>query len=63
MNTRDQDEQNKGTEETEATESTEDTEGHVYVPKDERAGGVAGLPEKGNTVGPISDDDQLRYRF
>jgi hypothetical protein len=60
MNTRDQDEQGKGTEE---TESTEDTEGHVYVPKDERAGGVAGLPEKRNTVGPISDDDQLRYRF
>ena len=55
MNTRDHDEQGKD------TEDTDDTEGHVYVPKDERAGGIAGLPEKRNTVGPISEDDQ-RYR-
>lgn len=56
MNTRDQGEQGKDTEE------IEDTEAHVYVPKDERAGGVAGLPEKRNVVGPVSDDE-LRVRF
>jgi hypothetical protein len=61
MSTRDQGEQGKDTA-TEDTEEIEDTEGHVYVPKDERAGGVAGLPEARVTDGPTSEDE-LRYRF
>ena len=54
MNTRDQGEQ--GTD----ADETEDTEGHVYVPKDERAGGIAGLPERKapGRVAPIDDEDQ-----
>lgn len=57
MNTRDQGEQGKD------TEDTEDTEGHVYVPKDERAGGIAGLPERKtpDRRAPIEDEDQLRH--
>jgi hypothetical protein len=57
MSTRDQDEQGK----TDDTDDTEDTEGHVYVPKDERAGGIAGLPAVMNRVGPISEDDDRPY--
>jgi hypothetical protein len=55
MSTRDQGEQGKD------SEDTEDTEGHVYVPKDERAGGIAGLPEKRGTVGPIDEEEQRRH--
>ena len=36
-------------------DDTEDTEGHIYIPKDERDGGVPGSPQKRRFLGEAED--------